>query len=100
MLLIIDVLFVSHYAALAAAARESKHTHISRSHMKKNRALYTVVLYSCCQLLVKSVVSFQQHRDNGETADARGEQTEENVSCGDEPEREDINNTVAIVEIR
>jgi len=43
------------------------------------------------------VFSFQQDRDDTEAADAAGEESEENVGGGDQPEGEDINHWVAVM---
>ena len=46
---------------------------------------------------LSSIFSFQENRDNAEAANAAGEQTEEDVSSGDEPEGEQVNNRVAVI---
>ena len=43
------------------------------------------------------IFSFQENRDNAEAANAAGEQTEEDVSSGDEPEGEQVDDGVAII---
>ena len=43
------------------------------------------------------IFSFQENRDNAEAANAAGEQTEEDVSCGDEPEGEQVDHRVAVI---
>ena len=44
-----------------------------------------------------SVFAFEQHGDDTEAADAAREETEENVSGGDEPKCEKVNCWVAII---
>jgi len=43
------------------------------------------------------VFSFQQDRDDTEAADAAGEESEENVGGGDQPEGEDVNHWVTVM---
>ena len=46
---------------------------------------------------ISLIFPFQQDRDDTETADAAGEESEKNVGGGDEPEGEDINHRVAVM---
>ena len=46
---------------------------------------------------LSSIFSFQENRDNAEAANAAGEQTEEDVSSGDEPEGEQVDHRVAVI---
>ena len=46
--------------------------------------------------LSKSQLSLEEHRHNGETADAGGEEAEEDVGGGDQPEGKDVDHGVAV----
>jgi len=42
------------------------------------------------------ILSLEEHRHNGETADAGGEEAEEDVGGGDQPEGKDVDHGVAV----
>ena len=48
-------------------------------------------------IFLSLIFSFQKDRDNAKAANAAGEEAEEDVSSGDEPEGKQVNDRVAVI---